>query len=129
MSGRSWCRAAALPRVAHAEGFERYQGTQGAAFAHEAGFDAFMTGAVFATVLELQRAADAADTPMLLERPQQVCRRRPPSRRMRLSHTLRRQRPCAGLHVRELFLVFGGRCCDTSDPANWGPFGGSFPAP
>lgn len=64
-----------MPRVEHAQGFTRYSGTEGAAFAHEAGFDAFMTGAVFAAVLELQRASGTAagGAPTLLERPQPVC--------------------------------------------------------
>eukprot|EP00892_Ulva_mutabilis_P009389 jgi/Ulvmu1/6822/UM031_0026.1 len=66
--------SAVLPSVEHAEGFTRYAGSEGAASAHEAGFDAFMTGAVFANLLELKRASDtstaaAAATPELLSRP------------------------------------------------------------
>jgi hypothetical protein len=48
-----WC----LRPVEHAEGFVRYKGTEGIEFAHEAGFDAFMTGAVFSQ-LSVLLAAD-----------------------------------------------------------------------
>lgn len=49
-----------LPLVAHAEGYERYAGAATEAFAHEAGFDAFMTGAAFAALVRLHEAALAA---------------------------------------------------------------------
>ena len=69
--------------MAHADGFTRYSGAEGAAYAHEAGFDAFMTGSVFACLLDLKRASDATggSSPALLSRPQRV--RPPPSRRPR----------------------------------------------
>lgn len=41
----------ALPAVNHAEGYEEYRGVKHAC--HEAGYDAFMTGAVFARLLRL----------------------------------------------------------------------------
>lgn len=43
----------------HAEGFTRYGGAAGTEFAHEAGFDAFMTGSAYAGLLCLTQAAEA----------------------------------------------------------------------
>jgi hypothetical protein len=54
-----------IPEVEHALGFTRYSGAQGAEHAHEAGFDAFMTGACFAKLLPLiatSQAMQAAST-------------------------------------------------------------------
>lgn len=48
-----------LPPVRHADGFTRYSGAAGTEFAHEAGFDAFMTGAAYAGLLSLTQAANA----------------------------------------------------------------------
>jgi len=42
-----------LPGIEHAQGYARYKGVQGGEFAHEAGFDAYMTGAVFGWQLHL----------------------------------------------------------------------------
>lgn len=57
--------AAALPVVDHAEGFERYKGVDTAAYAHEAGYDAYMTGAAYACLVRLfeASAAGAAGAP------------------------------------------------------------------
>ncbi|GAB4813292.1 hypothetical protein N2152v2_000338 [Parachlorella kessleri] len=46
-----------LPRVGHAPGFERYEGAETPSYAHEAGYDAYMTGAAFACLLRLHEAA------------------------------------------------------------------------
>lgn len=48
---------AEIPNVEHAPGFRRYAGVEGGSYAHEAGYDAFMTGAAFAGLLRLQEAA------------------------------------------------------------------------
>lgn len=53
--------AAELPQVEHAPGFERYKGASTEAFAHEAGYDAYMTGAAFACLVRLFEATEAAD--------------------------------------------------------------------
>ncbi|GBF97539.1 poly(A)-specific ribonuclease, partial [Raphidocelis subcapitata] len=50
-----------LPRVVHAAGFDKYRGLAAGTLAHEAGYDAFMTGAAFACLLPLLRAKAAAD--------------------------------------------------------------------
>lgn len=52
------CRFGMAP-VRHADGFTRYSGAAGADFAHEAGFDAFMTGSAYAGLLSLAKAAEA----------------------------------------------------------------------
>ena len=58
-----------LPRVRHAEGFGRYAGVEGAGLAHEAGYDAWMTGAVFGALLRVAQAKGmAAEGPMGVER-------------------------------------------------------------
>ncbi|EFN53567.1 hypothetical protein CHLNCDRAFT_136728 [Chlorella variabilis] len=57
--GSSDGEAAELPLVEHAAGFERYKGAATEAFAHEAGYDAYMTGAAFACLMRLYEA-DAA---------------------------------------------------------------------
>jgi hypothetical protein len=49
------CRWRLWP-VVHSEGFVRYSGAAGAEFAHEAGFDAYMTGAVFSQLAVLVAA-------------------------------------------------------------------------
>jgi hypothetical protein len=49
-----------LPRVEHAPGFEKYKGLEPGAAAHEAGYDAFMTGSCFAMLLTVKQAAEAA---------------------------------------------------------------------
>ncbi|PRW61321.1 poly(A)-specific ribonuclease PARN isoform X3 [Chlorella sorokiniana] len=59
---------AELPAVDHAPGFERYKGVDTEAYAHEAGFDAFMTGAVFACLLRLYEATSGA-TPAAGQQP------------------------------------------------------------
>ena len=46
----------AVPPILHAPGYDRYSGVQVSAKAHEAGYDAFMTGAVFARLLSLLEA-------------------------------------------------------------------------
>lgn len=38
--------------VEHAEGFDRYREERSEDYAHEAGFDAFMTGAIFAAFVD-----------------------------------------------------------------------------
>jgi hypothetical protein len=86
----STCRFG-LPPVRHADGFTRYSGVSGTEYAHEAGFDAFMTGAAYAGLLSLTKAAEAlppqpdadgstaseppatADAPALMAWPVQVC--------------------------------------------------------
>lgn len=68
-----------LAPVRHAEGFTRYSGVAGTEYAHEAGFDAFMTGAAYAGLLSLTHAARAlpeqpeAGEPVLQEPPVRVC--------------------------------------------------------
>ena len=49
-----------LPLVEHAPGFEKYKGLAPGAAAHEAGYDAFMTGSCFAMLLRVKEAAVAA---------------------------------------------------------------------
>ncbi|KAI3424112.1 hypothetical protein D9Q98_009473 [Chlorella vulgaris] len=51
---------AQLPVVEHAAGFERYKGVETQAYAHEAGYDAYMTGAAFACLVRVYEAAAAA---------------------------------------------------------------------
>ncbi|KIZ04038.1 hypothetical protein MNEG_3922 [Monoraphidium neglectum] len=53
--------AAQLPQITHAAGFDKYRGLAPGAKAHEAGYDAYMTGAAFACLLPLLRAKAAAD--------------------------------------------------------------------
>jgi hypothetical protein len=55
--------------VEHAPGYTRYSGVAGAELAHEAGFDAFMTGACFAALLPLSAASDAAQAAAAVEAP------------------------------------------------------------
>ena len=43
---------------------QRYSGAAGTEFAHEAGFDAFMTGAAYAGLLCLTQAAEALPAPL-----------------------------------------------------------------
>lgn len=45
-----------IPSISHAPGFDKYQGLAPGALAHEAGYDAYMTGAVFACLLPLVQA-------------------------------------------------------------------------
>ncbi|KAK9818287.1 hypothetical protein WJX72_010105 [[Myrmecia] bisecta] len=54
-----------LPDVRHADGFERYDSEAPDQFAHEAGYDAYMTGASFACLLRLHQVkkASVADLP------------------------------------------------------------------
>ncbi|BDA49408.1 Poly(A)-specific ribonuclease PARN [Coccomyxa sp. Obi] len=50
-----------LPRVEHASAFARYTGPDAASHAHEAGYDAYMTGAVFACLLQLHASNMASN--------------------------------------------------------------------
>jgi hypothetical protein len=52
-----------LPEVSHAPGFTKYTGLAAGEAAHEAGYDAFMTGAVFARLLPLIAGRIALDEP------------------------------------------------------------------
>ncbi|KAG1655504.1 hypothetical protein FOA52_008523 [Chlamydomonas sp. UWO 241] len=47
-----------MPWVAHLPGFEKYAKVDAGALAHEAGYDAFMTGCAFASLAVLTRAHD-----------------------------------------------------------------------
>ncbi|KAL3134934.1 hypothetical protein ABBQ32_007896 [Trebouxia sp. C0010 RCD-2024] len=47
----------AFPAIQHAEGFEAYREPQAGSHAHEAGYDAYMTGAAFACLMRLYEAA------------------------------------------------------------------------
>ncbi|KAL4459112.1 hypothetical protein ABPG75_013977 [Micractinium tetrahymenae] len=58
-NGSTGSEAAELPAVEHAPGFERYKDANTEAFAHEAGYDAYMTGAAFACLVRLFEAAEA----------------------------------------------------------------------
>ena len=49
-----------LPSVDHAQGYERYRGAQVESYAHEAGYDAYMTGAVFARLLAILESSSTA---------------------------------------------------------------------
>lgn len=42
-----------LPSVSHALGFEKYSQVEAGGCAHEAGYDAFMTGVAFASLVPL----------------------------------------------------------------------------
>lgn len=46
-----------LPSVDHAPGFQRYQGAEAERFAHEAGYDAYMTGMLASDSINLARIA------------------------------------------------------------------------
>lgn len=47
----------AFPGISHADGYEAYQGPEASSHAHEAGYDAYMTGAAFACLVRLYEAA------------------------------------------------------------------------
>ena len=49
-----------LPRIAHASGFDRYVDVGSGGKAHEAGYDAFMTGAAFCALLRIFQARRVA---------------------------------------------------------------------
>jgi len=51
-------------KVVHGEGFDRYRESD--EFAHEAGFDAFMTGTVFSVLLEKIVGPDALSAPLIM---------------------------------------------------------------
>jgi poly(A)-specific ribonuclease len=51
-----------LPRISHAPGFDKYRALGAGEAAHEAGYDAYMTGAVFACLLPLVAGKIAADS-------------------------------------------------------------------
>jgi poly(A)-specific ribonuclease len=51
-----------LPRISHAAGFDKYRSLGAGKAAHEAGYDAYMTGAAFACLLPLVAGKIAADS-------------------------------------------------------------------
>ncbi|KAK9866018.1 hypothetical protein WJX84_007566 [Apatococcus fuscideae] len=51
-----------LPSVDHAPGFQRYQGAETERFAHEAGYDAYMTGACFGCLMAAHEAKHACSS-------------------------------------------------------------------
>ena len=60
--------SAVLPSLIHAPGFSKYEKIEAGGLAHEAGYDAYMTGAVFAHLVPLVRAkaslSDDQDDPL-----------------------------------------------------------------
>lgn len=59
-AGPGAAEAFSPPEVAHAPGFQKYAALEAGALAHEAGYDAFMTGASFASLAALHRAVAVA---------------------------------------------------------------------